>query len=86
MDKQELLNTYTDQDRTDDFHWFVSIYDDLYKQYGHKWFAIRHKKILGVYDSFKDSFVILSDYPEGSFIVQKCNGDESGYTGDIGME
>ena len=72
---------YTDQDSDADFKWFVSIYYDLYKKNGHKYYAIRNKTILGMYDNQKDALdTILKTYPLGTFLIQECNGDESGYT------
>lgn len=42
---------YTEQDRLTDFEWFKSIYYDLYKKNGHKYYSIRNKTILGMYDN-----------------------------------
>ena len=54
------------------------------KKYGHKFIAIQNQSILGVYD---DEITAINEnsekYPLGSFIVQECNGDESGYTNYI---
>lgn len=72
--------TYTDQDRNNDFQWFLSIYDDLYKKYGHKIFAIQNKKILGIYDDKNDAIdTTAKTYELGTFIVQECTGDETEY-------
>lgn len=76
--------TYTDQDRKNDFHWFLENYDSLYRKYGHKFFAIQNQKILGVYDGMREAIdKTTPNYPMGTFCVQECNGDESGYTAYI---
>ena len=59
------MDTYTEQDRLNDFKYFVSIYQDLYNKYGESFLALKNKYILGAY------------------IIQECNGDESGYTATI---
>lgn len=75
---------YGDKERKEDFKYFLSIYDELYKKYGTKYFAIKNKQILGVYDNMKSAIEnTKKEYPLGTFIVQKCNGDESGYTNYI---
>ena len=75
---------YGDKERECDFEWFLKNYDTLFKEYGHKFFVIRNKEILGVYESEADAINNTSDkYPIGDFIVQECNGDESGYTNYI---
>ena len=75
---------YSDKERECDFKWFLENYDSLFKEYGHKFFAIRNKEILGTYESEVDAINNTSDkYPIGDFIVQECNGDESGYTNYI---
>lgn len=75
---------YTESNRQDDFQWFLNNYMDLYKKYGRKFFAIQNKVILGIYND-KDSAVDVTaeKYPLGSFIVQECNGNETGYTNYI---
>ena len=75
---------YTDTDRKNDFDFFLSQYDDLYKKYGHCCIAIRFKEILGIYKSIPEAINVLSNqYDLGEYIVQECNGDESGYTNYI---
>lgn len=67
--------------QADDFNWFVENYDELFKKYGKCYLAIKDKKVLGAYDSPRAAISETSkEYPLGSFIVQLCNGDESGYT------
>lgn len=70
------------QDR--DFTWFVENYDSLYAQYGCGYFAIHDQRVLGVYKTPREAVVKTSQtVPLGQFIVQMCNGDESGYTNYI---
>lgn len=70
------------QDR--DFAWFVENYDNLFAQYGCGYFAIYDRKVLGVYETPREAIAETSQtIPLGEFIVQMCNGDESGYTNYI---
>ena len=67
-----------------DFTWFINHYDELYKQYGTCFLAISGKKVLGAYDRPRKAVEEASNLvPPGEFIVQLCNGDESGYTNYI---
>lgn len=67
-----------------DFNYFIEHYQEFKKKYGHKFIAMQNQSILGVYD---DEITAINEtsvkYPLGSFIVQECNGDESGYTNYI---
>lgn len=84
MKKKDLEKIYSEQNRLDDFYWFVDNYYKLYEQHGRKWFVIRHKKILGIFDNISTALkVIEPTYPIGTFILQNCTGDESGYTAYI---
>ena len=79
-----MSKEYTDTDRKNDFDFFLSQYDDLYKKYGHCCIAIRFKEILGIYKSIPEAINVLSNqYDLGEYIVQECNGDESGSTNYI---
>lgn len=72
---------YSDEDRIDDFYWFLGQYNDLYKKYGHKFFVIQRKKFLGIYnDRLSAIKTTLDKYPLGTFSVQECNGSKSGFT------
>ena len=67
--------------RKQDFEWFVSNYDELFKKYGHKFLAIKNEQILGSYDDAKEAINETSKTEElGTFIIQECSGDESAYT------
>lgn len=75
---------YTDTDRKNDFDFFLSQYDDIYDEYGECFVAIRRNKIIGVFKEEKQALDIASsEFGYGNFIVQKCNGDETGYTNYI---
>lgn len=75
---------YTDMDRKNDFEWFLNNYDDIYKKYGCKIIVIQNRKIIGIFDD-KNSAIdnICQTHQLGTFIVQECDGDESGYTNYI---
>lgn len=79
-----MLIEYGEKERAADFNYFIDHYDELYKKYGHKFIVLRNREILGAYDSTMDAINATADtYPVGSYIVQECNGDESGYTNYI---
>lgn len=78
------MNTYGENERMSDFNFFVEHYNELYEKYGHKFIVIKNHKILGVYDDAVSAVNITSEKHQiGTFIVQECNGDESGYTNYI---
>ena len=67
-----------------DFAWFKENYDDLFVKYGESYLVIKDKTVLG---SYRDAGTAVRETsktePMGSFIVQYCNGDSSGYTNYI---
>ena len=67
------------QDR--DYQWFKDNYDDLFHQYGVTYLAIKDQKVLGTYPTYAEGVkrTAVSE-PMGTFIVQYCNGEPSGYT------
>ena len=66
------------------FKWFKNNYESIFSMYGHTFVAIIGKKIIGNYTSYKEAIETTSKlFPLGSFIVQECNGDSSGYTNYI---
>lgn len=74
------MSNYTDIDRKNDFDFFIQNYQGLYKQYGHKFLAIKNKEILGAYDSVPDAITQLSEkYGVGTYIIQECTDDDSAY-------
>lgn len=75
------MTDYSDNDRNQDFYFFIDHYDELFKKYGHKFFVIRNKEILGIFDDQRTAIDETTKvYPLGTFIVQENTGDESGYT------
>ena len=78
------MSEYREDDRLDDFNYFIEHYNELYNKYGHKFIVIQKHKILGVYEDIVTAINTTSElYPVGTFIVQECNGDETGYTNYI---
>lgn len=70
------------QDR--DYEWFLSNYDRIFDEYGVSYVAIKDGQILGSYPSYADGVrETMKQHPLGTFIVQFCNGNSSGYTGYI---
>lgn len=75
------MNEYGDKERKEDFNYFLENYQDLYQKHGKKFWVIKNKQFLGCYDSIRSALDEISKtYPLGTFIVQECNGDTSGYT------
>lgn len=67
-----------------DYEWFLANYDDLFKKYGVSYLAIKNKQVLGKYSSYAEGVhETEKTEPLGSFIVQFCNGNESGFTNRI---
>ena len=74
------MSNYTDVDRKRDFDFFITNYQELFKQYGHKFLAIKNEKVIGAYDSVPDAISKLSPtYKIGTYIIQECTGDDSAY-------
>ena len=68
---------YTDEDRKKDFDFFIENYQNLYKEYGNKFLAIKDKKVLGAYDSVTATFRDLTPtYAVPSYILHDCTADE----------
>ena len=79
-----MKTQYSEKNRMSDFQFFLDNYNELYQKYGHKFIAIQNKEILGVFDSDLDAIQSLSNaHPIGTYIVQECNGDDSGYTNHV---
>jgi len=74
------MSKYTEANRKNDFDFFLENYQDFYNKYGHKFLAIKNKKVLGAYDSVSDAIEKLSgDHDYGTYIIQECTGDDSAY-------
>ena len=67
-----------------DYKWFVENLDNLYKEYGDVYLAIKEKKVIGVFSSYAEGVKEMSKKEElGTFIIQKCGKDKSAYTNYI---
>lgn len=65
----------------EDFNWFLENYQSIYKQYGACYVAIKNQTILGIYENYKNAVdETKKSEALGTFIIQFCNGSESGYT------
>ena len=72
------------QRQENDYKWFLENYRQLFEEYGISYLAIKDQKILGSYASYADALhETAKAEPVGSFIVQYCNGNETGYTNYI---
>ena len=67
-----------------DFRWFKDNCGSIFKQYGDSYVAIKDGKVLGAYRTYADGVhETEKSEPLGTFIVQHCTGNVSGYTGYI---
>ena len=67
-----------------DFDWFVENHVNLYKQYGHCFLTIKDQQVLGAYASYAEAVhKTIQEHPLGTFIVQECTKDDSGFTNYI---
>jgi hypothetical protein len=63
-----------------DFEYFIQHMEFFYKEYGHKFLAIKNQNVLGAYDSFNMALdETLKREQAGTFIIQECfkNKEES---------
>lgn len=74
-----VRNKYTKKNRMSDFDYFIKNYKKLYKKYGHTYIVIKDKNILGAYKNVNEA-INSTKMPLGTYILQECNGKESGYT------
>mgnify|MGYP004480387363 FL=1 len=67
-----------------DFDWFLQHYDELYRQYGEAYLAIKNQSVIGSFRTSADGVrgASLVAAP-GSFIVQRCDGTPDAYTNYI---
>lgn len=73
---------YSKKNRLEDFNYFLKNYKKIYSQYGHTFVVIKNKNLLGAYDNVEDALKNTKE-PLGTYILQECNGNESGYTSYI---
>jgi hypothetical protein len=56
-----------------DYEYFLQNTDKFYKQYGHKYLAIKDRGVLDSYDSFNEAIEnTLKTEALGTFIIQEC--------------
>lgn len=71
---------YTDADRETDFAYYTEKMPAWYKKYGKCYVAVRNKKMIGHFPTAFDAVEQLAKrYPMGTYIVQKCDADDSAY-------
>lgn len=64
---------YTEENKLEDFNYFLENYEQFMEKHGENYIAIRNKEILGVYKYPEEVIFKLSDtYKPGSYIVQRC--------------
>lgn len=64
-----------------DFDWFVANRERLYEEYGESYIVVKNMAVIGVYSSHAEGVNETSKTEDlGTFIVQHCTADESGYT------
>ena len=67
--------------QTNDYKWFLENYNAIYEKYGVSYVVIKNKTILGTFETYAEGVRATSKTDEiGTFIVQKCDGNESAYT------
>ena len=77
------MDTYENMQESD-YNWFLENYSDLFKEYGKTYLAIKSKKVIGAYSSYAEGVrKTMQKEKIGTFIIQKCNGNESAYTNYI---
>ena len=76
------MKEYTEEQRHADFDYFREINPSYFAEHGHKYVAIRNKVVLGDDVAIRPLIEKMraDGYPVGTYILQNCTGDESGYT------
>lgn len=70
--------------QSNDFKWFKENRRSLFLQYGDTYLAIKNQTVIGSFSSYAEGVRTISKIePLGTFIVQHCTHDESGYTNHI---
>lgn len=71
---------YTNEDKINDFYFFIDRYAELYNQYGYSFIGIKNKQVIGSFSSRLSAFEELSQkYEPGTFIIQECSADSNSY-------
>jgi hypothetical protein len=59
-----------------DYDYFKNNLNDLYKQYGHRFLAIKNQQVIGVYNDFDTAYAKTRETEKaGTFIIQECVDD-----------
>ena len=53
------------------YEWFVINWDILYEKYGHKFLVIKDKKVIGVYNSFREAMDNTHE-EKNTFTIEEC--------------
>lgn len=61
------MKKYTNESKRNDYKWFTLHKEDLYNRYGHKYIAIRNKRILGTFSNSYDAYTSVK--PSGTYSV-----------------
>lgn len=60
-----------------DYKWFLDNFDNLFKNYGLCFLAIKNKNVLGHYKTYSEAvYETIKKEELGSFIVQKCSDNK----------
>ena len=63
-----------DQNLQDNYDFFITNKDKLFKQYPNKFIVIKDKEIIGVYDDQVTAYTTTTkDNEPGTFIIEKCS-------------
>jgi hypothetical protein len=67
--------------REKDFNWFVKNHSSLYEKYGHVFLVIKDETVIGNHPTYAQAVrETIKKVPLGTFIVEECTEDDSGYT------
>lgn len=70
--------------QNEDFKWFIENYNSLVDVSKGTFIAIKNKTVLGYYDDFFTALDCTEKTEElGTFLIQKCTGNESDYMKSI---
>ena len=59
-----------------DYDFFINNLTALYKEYGHRFLAIKNETVIGAYNSFDDALTeTLKTEAPGTFLIQECVAD-----------
>lgn len=60
------------------YEFFVSNFDELYKEYADRYIVIKNCKVIGDYDTFDNAYKdTIKNEQIGTFIIQHCSKSDS---------